>query len=298
MRAHSTREKIEAGSLKNIRSSRHGISVLVEDTKPSITLGLSEALLLSAITGLAYCIIYSFDSGLAAFYGLPPQFIHVDLTQLVILSILIVVLGGLPLSQAMHYDTWDLSAIGSFGGRTLIGVLTALITGSCVIYLAGWPLWYIVRLVLSSLPISLMIVLALLGRAFARVKGTESHSRRWETWRALKDGLTRPRNVRTTALYVAINAAVVLIVASRALGYYTATHQQRHFVIQHGQFRGYIVVWTIGDDITILQSYRPRLRAFGYDMVATRIDKGEPLVWHYVRTGALRNVYADSARNR
>ena len=91
-----------------------------------------------------------------------------------------------------------------------------------------------------------------------------------------------------TAVFVAINFAIVCIALSALIGYRGCQVQEDFQIVQTGQYKGYAVIWTLSSELLIAQRLNRLSKVLGYDVALIKIDKDQPVNWHVVRVGTSR----------
>jgi len=242
---------------------------------------LSEALIVSALTGFAYCLLYSFDCGLTARFAVPIQYVTVNTSQLIALAIALVIILGFPAVILAHMPSLLLHSLFVRIKVRLLFVLMAYIC-ACVSLLVAFP-GRIPWLVFAAGGfIEGLVFLVFYAR---RSKKGSPPATRLLLGLSMDEFYNAP--TRVVMLFYGVNLALALLPLSFMVGLQISRNQTFFPVIQDGDLRQYVVVWSANDDLLFAERFDPKTRTLTSDVALVRVNKEHPLRWRLIRLGKI-----------
>ena len=239
-----------------------------DGTESGRSLRFSDAIIVTAVTGLAYCITFAAAYGSARYYGVPFDMVTVSAPQVIALSCTLIVLGGYSVANLIHSripiqiaDAWP----------TRFATLIV-----CVLLLIG-SLAYVSRgVTLKSVLITALVAAAAAGNVMLLSLFT----------RAVEQRFGAP------AAFYAICITMGAIGIAHLAGFVHARDREWYRIIQDGRYKGYAIVWHVSDELVIVQKCDRKGRRLVENVAMMKIDKDNALTWSYVRAGPLDDVYS------
>jgi hypothetical protein len=231
-------------------------------------LGLSEAVVVTLVTGLAYCFCYAATVGEATYYGIPQRLISITSPQVLSLAVLLLVVFGLPIAAFLYIRPRLLRIVGIWQTCAYAFIISFSILVSCVSFVTH-------ILLVSGIFLSAVAVLIVLLTLSLRKIGPNG------------------REVQlpfVMAFYILCFVVAGMGIAY-AIGFNDARTTDTYRIIQKGDYQGYAIVWMVSDEIVLAQKYDPASQQLMQNVAMLKLDK-DAIEWRWRKTGPLDDVYS------
>lgn len=223
---------------------------------------LSDALIISALTGLAYVMVYAFEYGYCHYFRIPPELITVSLTNLVVVASIVIFCTGYGAPFLFHVLRLD--NISTFSLLFVESVVLVVAFGASLWVLPCSPLpdWLFMA-VKVAWPVLWVVALALLWSLRRRrpVKQDAWPRRGWM--------VTTPLEARflLTATFILFFA---LLVCAYVSGMYRAALRNEFIMTTESKQR---VVLAIYGDQAVVADYNGTTRSVGPDFELSEVTQ-------------------------